>query len=172
MSVLESIKEKLAVIAKQKEEMVEALRKDFAPMFETFFQKSNGLIKSIGWKQYTPYFNDGEECVFSVHSDLDYGISVNGEDLEESDLITIDGYSAKKYILNDGSYEKWIEKYPNDKIDPVAHKEQLDLYKILTEVEEVIKSIPDEFMKDLFGDHVEVTVNADGTIETEHYEHD
>jgi len=172
MTTLESIKEKLAVIAKQKEEMVEALRKDFAPMFKEFFDNSNGLIKSIGWKQYTPYFNDGEECIFSVHADLDYGISINGEDLEESELITICEYAAKKYLKNDGSYEQWILKYPKDKIDPIEHKEQLELFKILIEVEEVIKSIPEDFMKDLFGDHVEVTVNSSGNIETEQYEHD
>jgi hypothetical protein len=33
-------------------------------------------IKSIGWKQYTPYFNDGEECEFGTTiRDLD----INGE---------------------------------------------------------------------------------------------
>jgi hypothetical protein len=24
-------------------------------------------VKAIGWTQYTPYFNDGEPCVFSVN---------------------------------------------------------------------------------------------------------
>jgi len=172
MSTLETIKEKLAIIAKQKKEMVEALRKDFAPMFKEFFDKSNGLIKSIGWTQYTPYFNDGDECVFRVNSDLDYGLRFNDETVDETDLITISEYVAVKYLKNDGSYEKWLDKYPEDKIDPIKHKNQLDLIKILNEVSEVLKSIPEDFMKDLFGDHVEVTVKSDGTIETEEYKHD
>src|SRR6478752_151221 len=142
MSTLETIKQKLAVIAKQKEEMVEALRKDFAPMFKELFDKSNGKIESIGWKQYSPYFNDGEDCIFSVKADLDYGITVNGEELEESELITISSYIAERIIRNDGSYQSWITKYPKDEIDIEANKEQLELIGIVKEFSDILYSIP------------------------------
>lgn len=155
MSVLESIKEKLAVIAKQKEEMVEALRKDFAPMFETFFQKSNGKIQSFSWVQYTPYFNDGDECIFRVYTD--YNFKINGEDTEEMDSLD---WSIKYYLKGQ------TEKYP------LKPEWDIELFKLIEDLQEVINSIPEEFMKDLFGDHVEVTVNSDGTITTEEYEHD
>jgi 5'-3' exonuclease len=26
-------------------------------------------VESIGWKQYTPYFNDGDECIFRCYAD-------------------------------------------------------------------------------------------------------
>lgn len=172
MSVLENIKTRLAVIVQQKEEMVESLRNDFAPMFKELFDKSNGKINSIGWKQYSPYFNDGEECIFSVKADLDYGITVNGECLDDSELITIDVYTAQKILRKDGSYEKWIAKYPEYKIDIDANKDQLELVKILVDASNLLYSIPEDFMKDLFGNHVEVTIKSDGTIETEGYEHD
>lgn len=32
--------------------------------------------------------------------------------------------------------------------------------------------IPEEMLKEIFGDHVEVIVNRDGTVETEEYSHD
>lgn len=46
-------------------------------------------LESFSWTQYTPYFNDGDECCFSVHYDCP---DINGEygyDLDEknTDLI-------------------------------------------------------------------------------------
>ena len=35
--------------------------------FKDFFSKYNEVVENIFWTQYAPYFNDGEECVFSVH---------------------------------------------------------------------------------------------------------
>lgn len=154
MSVLESIKEKLAVIAKQKQEMVEALRKDFAPMLSPLFEKSTGKIKSVGWAQYTPYFNDGDECIFSVNT---YSIKINGEDTGESDSLD---WRIEYYLKGQ------TEEYP------LQPEWDLELYQLVEEFKEILSSIPEDFMKDLFGDHVEVTVNSDGNIETEEYEHD
>lgn len=56
MSTLETIKQKIADINAKKQELVNDLRKDFAPMLQPLFEKSNGKIKSFGWTQYTPYF--------------------------------------------------------------------------------------------------------------------
>ena len=39
-----------------------------AESFKEFFVK-HPEVKAIQWSQYTPYFNDGEECRFSVHGD-------------------------------------------------------------------------------------------------------
>lgn len=54
MTTLESIKEKIESIKKQKEELVNQLKNDFAPMLKPLFDKTNGKITSIGWNQYTP----------------------------------------------------------------------------------------------------------------------
>jgi hypothetical protein len=32
-----------------------------------YFEKHGHLVEAISWLQYTPYFNDGESCEFSVH---------------------------------------------------------------------------------------------------------
>lgn len=155
MTTLESIKEKLAVIAKQKQEMVEALRKDFAPMFKELFEKSKGKINSFSWTQYTPYFNDGEECIFSVNTE--YGFKINGEDSEE--MYSLD-WRIKYYLRGE------TNEYP------LQPEWDLELYKLVEELQYIISSVPEDFMKDLFGDHVEVTINSDGKIDTEEYEHD
>ena len=33
----------------------------------SYFEKHGSLVRCITWRQYTPYFNDGESCEFSVH---------------------------------------------------------------------------------------------------------
>lgn len=172
MEMLNNIKEKIAQINKQKEELVKQLREDFAPALKPLFEKSNGVITSLGWVQYTPYFNDGDECTFSINSDIDYGIRVNGEHLEDSEILGNSTYGLSKYLKKDGSYEEWIKKYPEDALNPDTMEEDLNIYKTLLEFEDILESIDDEFFKDLFGDHVEVTVFVDGRVETEKYEHD
>ena len=48
------------------EQIRKAGTEKLAPVFREIFEKNPGL-ESIRWTQYTPYFNDGEECVFRVH---------------------------------------------------------------------------------------------------------
>ena len=172
MELLNNIKEKLAEIKRQQEQLTEELRKDFAPMLKPLFEKSNGRITSLGWVQYTPYFNDGDECEFSVNKDLDYGIRVNGEYLEDSEFFNTSLYGLSNYVKKDGSYEKWIEKYPEDTLSTDNMNEELNLYSILLEFVEVLNSIDSSFFMSLFGDHVEVTIFENGVIQTEEYEHD
>lgn len=85
---------------------------------------------------------------------MDYSFKINGEDTEDAD--------------DDINF--WDKKigYPT-KDNPNYNKEQSD---IVSSFKEILSSIDDEFYKDLFGDHVEVTVTAEGDITTEEYEHD
>jgi len=151
--MIETIKEKIAAIQKQKEELTTQLRKDFAPMLKPLFEKTNGKIKSIGWDQYSPYFNDGDECIF--HTNLDT-LMINGE--REDDIEGLD-WRIQYHLKGD-------TKYP---FDP---KWDIELYGFVQEFKDLLNSIDDDFYKDLFGNHVEVTVNADGTVTTEHCDHD
>lgn len=171
METLETIKSKIEEINQKKQELVKDLRSDFAPMLKPLFDKSNGKIKSLGWTQYTPYFNDGDECVFRVNKSIDYGIKVNGEYLEDTDgLIGSSEYALRHY--GTPQYDSWVERYPEVKINEESKESDLLIYGILKEFSDLLESIDDEFFKDLFGDHVLVTVYADGEIETEEYEHD
>lgn len=47
-----------------------------------------------------------------------------------------------------------------------------DEYQILCQINEILNDIPEDFYKDLFGDHCQVTIYKDGRIEVEEYDHD
>lgn len=175
MSTLETIKQKIADINAKKQELVSDLRKDFAPMLQPLFEKSNGKIKSFGWTQYTPYFNDGDECTFSTNVDYPY---INGEDelkeLKEDKyvIITADNEKEVKEYIDYKGYS-WIKNNTIGQIGYVRNNEyDSEMFEIVEELKSVLSSIDSEFLKDLFGDHVLVTVYDNGNIETEEYEHD
>lgn len=152
MEILDQIKLKIDGIKKQKEELTAALRKDFAPLFSDLFSKSK-IVKSFGWNQYTPYFNDGEECVFGVNADYIY---INGRYEED--------FNGEDDFFNE------THGWGQNKVgNPFYIKEEAEVFQ---QIKEILKSIPDEFYRNLFGDHVTVTVKSDGTIETEEYDHD
>lgn len=108
------------------------------------FMKTYPNIKAIGWAQYTPYFNDGEECVFSLH-----GLHASVEDERDEDF------------YGDG----WVELYGDSEegFGEVEWKALKDLEKTLGELEEELEAV--------FGDHVKVIVTKEG-VEVEEYEHD
>lgn len=135
MSIVEKIKTEMAAFDAKRKELTSELQKKFPELFKDFFAKHE-WVEKFKWRQYTPYFNDGDECVF--------GVSHNYSSLE----------------INEVDYYD----------DTVYGKE--DKQAIYKELAEIMQSVPEEFYKDLFGDHMEVTVNKDGTIETEEYEHE
>lgn len=180
MEIVEKIKSHIAEIKAKKEELVNELKKEFAPMLKPLFDKSNGKITSIGWTQYTPYFNDGDTCRFSTLQSSD-SLYINGESADDIetlsktkyDTITVENLQAHiDFNSTEDGYSWYKDKkvgengiFPNPDYDK-------ELDELVDEFSRVLSSIDDEFYKDLFGDHVKVTVHADGRVETEEYEHD
>ena len=125
-------------------EKVETLRKDLVEKVEPEFRKLlvKYNVEAIRWPQYTPYFMDGDECIFSVDS---YSVAILHDDefLSQDDL----------------DYE--------DLDIPT----QENFEHILNSLETFLESIPSDIMKTMFGDHVEVTITSTG-VDTEYYEHD
>lgn len=153
MSVIEQINQQLNKFKEKREILKKELQKEFPDLLKPLLNQSK-RITSIGWKQYTPYFNDGDECVFGVRNDE---LSINGIDEYDDD---------KKEII-------WAQKRIWDGKQYTDNKDYDEAEgTIIEQIEAVLKSIPDEFYKDLFGDHVTVTVSKDGSIETEEYKHD
>ena len=50
--------------------------------FRDFFETYDNVVENIFWTQYTPYFNDGDACEFSVH---DVYLSLKDENDEDDD---------------------------------------------------------------------------------------
>ena len=178
MNKLEEIKLKMREIAQKRQELVNELKGDFFPIVKPIIDKLPESIKSIGWVQYTPYFNDGESCEFSVNSSIDYGIRVNrdyledaeDEDGEELNLFGSSLYALRKYGTD--AYQDWNNRYPEDKINEETKENDLFVYGLLKEFSDLISGIDEDILRDLFGDHVEVIIRRDGTVETKEYEHD
>lgn len=127
MTTLEKIKQEMAAFEEKKNALVEELRKDFPTILKPLFE-AHPTFYSIKWHQYTPYFNDGDECTFSSMANYADAFDEEGEELD--DMTSIEDF------------------------------------------QEVLGEISDDFYRDLFGDHAEVTVYRDGTISVDEYDHD
>ena len=116
----------------------DALREMVKEIFDEFPK-----MQSFGWHQYTPYFNDGDVCEFSVNNYSD-SIRINGVSEYDDDNEEIEG-------------------------NEMTEKEREAAAKV---VSTILENFDDEMMKDLYGDHVSVTINRDGTAKTEEYDHE
>jgi len=84
LSNVKQIKSKLNEIQKQIEKLEKQAHKESSKLIAKGFKeifKKHPELESFSWTQYTPYFNDGDECVFNAHTDY---ISINSSEDEES----------------------------------------------------------------------------------------
>jgi hypothetical protein len=177
MTNLETIKEKLQELETKRKETLKEIQKDFPGLFTELFAKSE-RINSFSWNQYTPYFNDGDECIFSVNTDYP---DVNGENIDYLKWTNPGTYGTiteenlqlhNEFNASPNGHSWYIGRkvgengyFPNPDFD---EKE----FKIVEEFSEILDMIPEEFLRELFGDHVEVTLHRNGTIETTRYDHE
>lgn len=150
-------------LAELKKNHLERSKKLFTEVTVKVFEKHPAL-ESFSWNQYTPYFNDGEECTFSAN--IDYP-EIN--DSDENDDGAPDYFNETK-VVEHGKYNSQTRQYegriekPNPDYSP-------ELVAAKSDVIEFLGNIDDSVLRDLFGDHVKVTVTKMGT-EVDGYEHD
>jgi len=97
--------------------------------FKEVFDK-HPSIDSIEWRQYTPYFNDGDPCYFRM-----------------------------------SEYEvEWLEDDDNEAIKNDNQNEAIDDINAIFDA-------GDDIFESVLGDHIRVTVTADG-ISVREYDHD
>jgi hypothetical protein len=121
------------------EKATNALRAAFAKFFE-----NNPQIQQIGWTQYTPYFNDGDECIFGVNDMSFITDSVEDQELAENE-------DVGKW------HQPWQDHHP--------------FAAPFLEFTKQMGRLPDEVYQSAFGDHVQVIATRDG-FEVDEYEHD
>jgi hypothetical protein len=92
--------------------------------FRHFLEKYEEVVECVFWTQYTPYFNDGEACEFSVH---DMFIRLKDDedacDYEGSTIFDTDDITSLKKTIAD--FEEW----ENDPM-AAARKYQSDYIKL------------------------------------------
>jgi len=77
-----------------------------------------------------------------------------------------DGDSCEFGVRNDDIYINGEDEWDMDEED---RKKFAPAKKAF---EDLLTSIPEDFYKDLFGDHMTVIIKSDCTVETEEYDHD
>jgi len=145
--------EELKQLAKEKKKYQEKAKNILKGCLQDFM-KAHPNVKAISWVQYTPYFNDGEECTFSMHDPTFCTKEITLEEME--DTYTYD----EPWFDVGGSYDRF------GKNSGLSIKDWEDC----SELKSTLASFEEE-MKFLFGDHVRVIVTPEG-VHTYEYEHD
>ena len=144
----------VADLLKMKAEMKAKMKAQFDSTVKNFF-KVVPKMKAITWVQYSPYFNDGDECVFHVRS-----VSV---------LNFVPEYFSRYYEddLSEDNKEKIVVGDYSTFNEDLLSAEELEACKA---VQNFINENED-LMYDLYDNHVSVRITENGT-EVEGYDHD
>lgn len=149
-----------AAIRKLKDENRDLFKDVLAEKVKHIFNNYPHLIECIKWTQYTPYWNDGSPCTFSVH-DPDIFLKSTEEALQFFKLADIE------FETNDDG-DKYIEGYS------IGHKarnnKSCTFLQDLDQFKNFIQTFDDE-SESLFGDHQKILCTAND-IQSEDYEHD
>ena len=132
-----------------KEQMQETASKAFKQGCQSIFDEHPQLT-SFTWMQYTPYWNDGDVCEFSVHKDYPYATWANEEDVEYDSAWGDELWT--RYEVRKGEVEP-------------TYKETVAMA-----VTGLLEAIDDDTLKAIFGDHVVIRVTRQGMdiIEYDH----
>jgi hypothetical protein len=153
-SEIDKLNTEVEEIQKKYEQSLQELMKK---IFVKFFAE-NPDVTCIKWKQYTPYFNDGDECVFGSYA---YCASfTNAEDYQNVRYGEYEGDNPEKVWIYDPDYGSDMEA-------TMPKQTMKNCDDLLT----LLGKIKDETYRAMFGDHCIVMATPSG-FETEEYEHD
>lgn len=84
---------------------------------KSYFEKYGDIVEQLFWNQYTPWFNDGDTCEFSV-GDV-YVVLRNDEDEDK--------YSeGSEYDIHIDAYKDALAKWAEFNADPEAYKDRVN----------------------------------------------
>lgn len=152
---------KLAQLKTRLEEMREEIKKEARSVFTEGVKdvfESFPQLHAISWRQYTPYWCDGDICEFSAQT-----------------------YEPNLYIKvpQDMSAESWPEAEGQIELEDGTLVAYYDGWNMPSEFRDIQKAIGkflgelsnDDFLA-MFGDHAEVVIYADGTQRVMEYDHE
>lgn len=127
-------------------------------------------LESINWKQYTPFFNDGDTCTFSVH---DFDVATFNVPVKEQEY---KGYKEPGNYRSEAVYED-VVRAAGDEVEDISYhsnKLQDPTLEKLAEALKLLNSVRnscEDVFEAAFGDHVRVTATRKG-FDTEEIDHD
>lgn len=147
----------------QKTQACEKFKAAFEAFMKDFF-KLVPQVKQVHWDQYTPYFNDGDTCTFSVNEPYFSNYLHNSdEDDYDEDEEDEDTEKEDKYEWGITTWEIRDQEYTTYGLN----EEQKNL---LVFVNDMIYGNED-FFYEMYGDHQQIIITEKG-IENDYYEHD
>lgn len=165
------MKEIIENFKQQKEKFQEVIKVEFRKALDKFFEKYP-KIEGIMWTQYTPYFNDGDSCEFSVHDpsfvfskeNSPHKEDVKDQSFYEEDYYLSNFFDEDEYVAVTPSTWKLKEKTELTETEKMA----IDCDEIsgmwCGELEDVFRA--------MFDDHVAVCIKRNGEINTTGVDHD
>ena len=169
MSKLQSAFEQLisdqAELKRKFQEQAQGLFKEIT---KEFFDKNPG-ITGVVWTQYTPYFNDGDTCEFSV-GDLTF----TNAPLDELSDIRWGEYEGETEGVwaadNVGYILESDREYHQDTKNMIIAAGGVDAASCTLFSKAVGSSEMEDVMQAMFGDHVKVIATREG-FDVEDYDH-
>lgn len=139
-----------------KKEFTQEAKSKLNRFIEIVFETSPD-INAIIWTQYTPYFNDGDPCEFSVNDPF-FTNAIYEDDIDECSFGYYDGSNS----------EIWCETlYEIDKREKNINKAILKKFCQFQQSDELC-----DVLKDVFEDHSKVIAVRGKEIEIKSYDHD
>lgn len=170
MSKLQSAFEQLisdqAELQRKFQEQAQGLFKEIT---KEFFDKNPG-ITGVVWTQYTPYFNDGDTCVFSVQDPTFTNAPV--DELSDIRWGDYEGDTEGVWAADNVGYVLESDReYHQDTKNAILAVGGVDAAACALFSKAVGSSEMEDVMQAMFGDHVKVIATREG-FDVEDYDHD
>ena len=157
---LNSLSETRTKINELKNELVQQSYDIFTDLQKEIFTKYPEL-ESFGWSQYTPYFNDGDTCIFSANTDY---IKMNDEYAEDSNWFN------KNNVIDWGKWNNSTRGYEG-RVEEPNNLYNKKLANAHDEIVNFLSYFDDDFYLSKFGDHAEIIITKD-SLTIEDLDHD
>ena len=165
MKKIDELKTKISEANERINELKKQVQKELQAEFNGALSElfdAYPFVKSVSFAAYTPYFNDGDNCEYSVNHDYcdfnGYGEYDDNGKGEGENILQL----AKEniYVKVGGSYKQ----QPNPDFNPL-YKEAVEAFR------SALAIVDDDNWEEMVGDHVKVTITREG-ITTDEYDHD
>ena len=140
---------------------------ELAPLFQAILD--DPLIAEFGWNQYTPYFNDGDPCEFSVHDP--WFRTTQDEENQYKDAYEVGSWTAHPTLGRIVIEYQGVYPDRRDVEVDVESDHEATLRACLALKNAFGSGAFEDVLQTAFGDHAEIVVRRDG-IDVETYEHD
>lgn len=157
----------ITVNLKDMQKELQAVKAQFSERATAEFTKAINQIfveypqlETIAWTQYSPYFNDGEECTFGVHASTFSNAPADEFNLWGEWNDKTEAEEKQYWAIGQNWYDDEEANSPAGLMD--VHRE-FDRILQSSEFEDILH--------EMFGNHVKVICTKTG-IDTEEYDHD